>query len=666
MEQKPMTSRMSGSNKPGQISSPSDNRATQRLRFLPILVLSAWCGVVAGLLETGITILRKRYIDLSHANGVSVHFVWLVPSVNIVLFVLIGLILTLLARRGVRGEWFAGRGLATLALLPLFWAAFPRIYAPAGLLLMMGLAAKLIPALERRAAGFARVVRLSFPAAVGLVAILAASCLGTERLNAWRETSRPLPPSSSPNVLLIVLDTVGAGHLSTFGYDRATSPTIDELARRGIRFDRAQATAPWTLPSHASMFTGRWPHEFSAGWLTPLDSAFPILAEYLGAKGYATAGFAANLEYCTSVTGLARGFTTYRDFIYPKLAMFHLAVIVDRVLDGIHEVESFFTRELNLPFLRYPTEVVWDLFKQDRKEAAVVNREFLDWLSGRQRQDRPFFVFLNFYDAHGPYELPATGLHRFGVAANTGREIDAIRDWLSSKKRLPSQKLIGLARDSYDNCVADLDEQLGKLIDELKRRGVLDRTWVIVAGDHGENFGEHPGVFLHGTTVFRTECHVPLVIIPPGGASAAKVVADPVSLRDLAATIVDVSGSSAGSPFPGESLVRFWDTSRRAAHADAKGPSPSLVELAPQEDSVNANPLQSDDLRWPLAALVEKDWSYIKREGHIDEQLFYLRKDTAELRNLAADPAARPTLERMREALGHLTAGPLTPDRFNP
>ena len=74
-----------------------------------------------------------------------------------------------------------------------------------------------------------------------------------------------------------------------------------------------------------------------------------------------------------------------------------------------------------------------------------------------------------------------------------------------------------MARDAYDDCVADLDEQLGRLIDELDRRAVLDRTWVILAADHGESFGEHAGVFCHGTSLYQTELHVPLVIIPPGG-----------------------------------------------------------------------------------------------------------------------------------------------------
>ena len=115
-----------------------------------------------------------------------------------------------------------------------------------------------------------------------------------DRLKEWREAARPLPPPGSPNVLLIVLDTVAADHLSLYGYNRPTSPTIDELAGAGIRFDRVQATSSWTLPSHASMFTGRWPHELSAGWLTPLDGTYPTLAEFLGSRGYATAGFVAN------------------------------------------------------------------------------------------------------------------------------------------------------------------------------------------------------------------------------------------------------------------------------------------------------------------------------------------------------------------------------------
>ena len=124
-----------------------------------------------------------------------------------------------------------------------------------------------------------------------------------------------MPPPDAPNVLLIVLDTVRADHLSLYGYRRPTSPTLERLARRGVRFDEARATAPWTLPSHASLFTGRWPHELGVKWLTPWRGNDPTLAEYLGSRGYATAGFVANTLYCSYDSGLGRGFTRYDDYI---------------------------------------------------------------------------------------------------------------------------------------------------------------------------------------------------------------------------------------------------------------------------------------------------------------------------------------------------------------
>ena len=110
-----------------------------------------------------------------------------------------------------------------------------------------------------------------------------------------------------------------------------------------------------------------------------------------------------------------------------------------------------------------------------------------------------------------------------------------------------------------------------------------DQTWVIITADHGESFGEHAGVFCHGTSLYQTELHVPLVIIPPGGSPSKRVVTETVSLRNLAATIVDVLDLEAGSPFPGESLARFWDGS-------SSSPSPAadraLSEVVPIDRSI--------------------------------------------------------------------------------
>jgi arylsulfatase A-like enzyme len=660
-----MIGRTSSVDDAGLTNSFSSSRAGERLGPFSILVLSAWCGLVAGLLETGIIILRKHYVDLNHFYGMSRHFVWLIPLADSLMFVALGLVLSLVIRWGARGRRMAPRALGTLALLPPFLAAFPRIYGAAGVLLAMGVAARMVPALELRAAGFARMVRLSFPVAACLLVFLAGSCWAADKFKQWGEASRSLPPPNTPNVLLIVLDTVGASHLSVLGYDRPTSPTIDELSSRAIYFNRAQATASWTLPSHGSMFTGRWPHELSAGWFTPLDAAFPTIAEYLGTRGFATSGFAANLAYCASDSGLARGFTTYRDFIFPELTVLHLTAIISRIVDGIQGVESVCTYGLGHPFLRAPADFVWRLFGKSRKEAAVVNQEFLDWLSVYQRGDRPFFAFLNYYDAHFPYELPATGIHRFGAVPRNDRETDVLRDWDEVQRRGLSKGQIAFARDSYDDCVANLDEQLGELFDELERLAVLERTWVIITADHGESIGEHPGVFLHGTTLFQSERHVPLIVVPPGGAPSPSVVTEPVSLRDLAATIVDIAGVRAGSPFPGVSLVKFWNASLRGPSTKPTRPSSVLSELAP-ENPLDSGSSGSTTRAWPIGALIEGDWSYIRRESERLELLFNLREDPGELRNLANDTAVRPTLERMRHALGRLTDGPLTPDRFNP
>jgi arylsulfatase A-like enzyme len=197
-------------------------------------------------------------------------------------------------------------------------------------------------------------------------------------------------------VLLVVLDTVAASQLGLYGSSRATSPAIDELAARGIRFDRAQATSPWTLPSHASMFTGRWHHEVSAGWLTPLDGVSPTLAEFLGSRGYATAGLTANYAYCASDSGLARGFTKFQDYIFPALTALHIEALVDGSIAGTQFVDRFLQDWLDLELLKPASQFIWRVFKLNRKEAVVVNREFLGWLSSRRQKERPFFAFLNY------------------------------------------------------------------------------------------------------------------------------------------------------------------------------------------------------------------------------------------------------------------------------
>ena len=457
-----------------------------------------------------------------------------------------------------------------------------------------------------------------------------------------------------------MLDTVAAGHLSLYGYDRATSPTLVELAGRGIRFDAARAPSSWTLPSHATMFTGRWLHELSVGWVTPLDRAQPTLAEFLGERGYATAGFVANTGYCTVDSGLARGFTRYQDFSFPELTALKTAVLVSRALDGFRTAVYYAQDWLKSAGLLPYVDRLLRSLAAERKGAGVVNRELLDWLANRPQAERPYFAFLNFYDAHYPYELPPGRLHRFGGEPTEKDQRYLIQEWDELDKTKVSAAGVAFATAAYDDCIADLDEQLGILIDQLNERGALDSTWLIVTSDHGESFGEHPGYFCHGMSLYDTEVHVPLLIIPPAGSEVRQVVKEAVSLRDIASTIVDLTGVEANSPFPGDSLARFWKVQRSLSPIEVTPALPSLAEVVP-------DPRKLDDggPRFPKAAVKDTHWSYIRREVDGREKLFDLSEDPKEQHDLAGEPAAQAKLEQMRAALDRMTGGPLSPERFS-
>ncbi len=589
------------------------------------------------------------------------HFVWLAPLANLLLFATVGGLLALATKLCPRlGSWISPRILLAAAVLPALLVAAPQIYTAAWLLLALGIAARLAPRLERSPTGWRRGLIGSFLALLGLVGVLAGVVLGRDRLEQWREAGRPLPSADAPNVLVIVLDTVRADHLSLYGYSRPTSPTLKRLAERGIRFDEARATAPWTLPSHASLFTGRWPHELGVKWMTPLPDRFPTLAAYLGARGYATAGFVANTLYCSADTGLDRGFTHYEDYglDWERLRPLRTALLVDRAWTGAAGFGLSVTRNLNAgPFHPWLESAVRRLLDTGRKDAGSINREFLDWLSHRQEPRRPFFTFLNYFDAHSPYIPPQGTQFRFGLEPLTDAEFILLNElWTAVDKLRLAPRYRLLVRDSYDNCLAYLDERLGELFEALQRRGVLDRTLVIIASDHGEELGEHT-LFDHGESLYRPEIRVPLLVVLPARTQVSGVVRECVSLRDLPATIVDLVGLADGSPFPGRSLARLW---RPRDPGDAPGAGDvvgAISELSAPNPSLPSRG-RSPAARGPLVSLAEGDLVYIRNEGDGSEELFHERDDPLELRNQARDEAMKPVLLRLRQDLDRMRAGP--------
>ncbi len=147
----------------------------------------------------------------------------------------------------------------------------------------------------------------------------------------------------------------------------------------------------------------------------------------ISARGYATAGFVANTMFCASDTGLGRGFTQYEDFIFPEYSALKSAVLATRVLAAFGRLLPIVEERPSLAWLRPHVQQLWRRFVFDRKGAAAVNREVLEWLSGRTQPERPFFAFLNYSDAHTPYELSTGRMHRFGVGEPDERQRELIK-----------------------------------------------------------------------------------------------------------------------------------------------------------------------------------------------------------------------------------------------
>ena len=209
-----------------------------------------------------------------------------------------------------------------------------------------------------------------------------------------------------------------------------------------------------------------------------------------------------------------------------------------------------------------------------------LNDTFLSWLA-RRRTDRPFFAFLNYFDAHEPFIPPPQFVGRFGLSPTSVRDYQFLLNFEGSDRSAVGRRDITLARDCYDDCIAHLDEQLGVLLEKLQAQGILANTDVIITSDHGEAFGEH-GSIGHSFSMYLEEVAVPLVILSPA-APAGRVVENPVSLRDLPATVVDLLGLSATSPFQGRSLAASW---KRGAGVDPQGNEPCLFRTG-QRDCVS-------------------------------------------------------------------------------
>jgi arylsulfatase A-like enzyme len=603
------------------------------LRARAVVAQALGFGLAAGLSEAALTGVKRFILDRFVRVGPDI--AWMAPVADALAFLLVGLALIALAR-----AWkFAGRGdvttfvFAFLGFLSLLFMYYP-LHLYAKLLLAAGLAAQSARFASRWPHGFERLVRRGVVAmSVGVVLLAALARVGPALAYGRHVAALPAAEAGAPNVLLVVWDTVRAKNLSAYGYSRPTTPQLEKWARSATVFEQASSTSPWTLPSHASMLTGQWPQDLSTNWEQALDGRHGTLAEALGARGYLTAGFVANTYYCGNELGIARGFARYEDYVVSVRELLISSTLV-RSLANSGVVRRLIGYHDNIP----------------RRTAADITDQFLDWQS--TAGDRPFFAFLNFFDAHETYLPPPPFDTAFGEGPPPGSPA-VIQDVRRSLRRdwsqRPAAEISGEV-NMYDGAIAYLDDQLNRLLSELQARGALDNTVVIVTSDHGEQFGEH-GLFLHGNSLYQPLLHVPLIIRFPAAVPAGRRIAARVTLRDLPATIVDLLGFKDAAGLPGASLARHWSGAGGTA-GDASHAAIAEVREADWAKQLNAwYPVAKGD----MGSVTDDAYHYI-RNGDGSEELYAVAADPDERRDLAGQADSAPLLERYRAVLRQIAA----------
>jgi len=395
----------------------------------------------------------------------------------------------------------------------------------------------------------------------------------------------------SPNLILISLDTTRADRLSAYGYSHDTTPNLRRLASEGARFERAYAPVPTTGPTHATLFTSL--HPLRHGVLNNaevLSAEHETLAELLAAQGYDTAAFVGSY-ILDAKFGFDQGFALY---------------------------EAEFQEEGSTALAR---GVVGHTAKGGTDRRAERTTELaIDWLEKGRDPERPFFLFVHYFDPHFPYGAPDD----FLASQRAERAASGEEPWSPA---------------SYDGELLYVDAQIGSLLDRLDALGLGEQTLVVVTADHGESLGEH-GHIGHGLHLYEEAVRVPLLLRFPGRIPEALVVEAPAATVDLVPTILELLDlRSPSAEHQGESLA----TALRAGGAlDAERPV-YLQRRRFRVRKVGATPVRGEKL-----GVVAGRWKYIEAPDEDSRELYDLQADPAEGENLVdARPEKAAELSRL-------------------
>ena len=413
--------------------------------------------------------------------------------------------------------------------------------------------------------------------------------------------------NNGPNLILIVLDTVRAGNMSCYGYEKQTTPHLDRFLDRGIFCENAFSPAIWTIPSHASLFTGTYPTSHGAVNLhRRLDGRYTTLAETLSASGYHTIAFANNRFLTEDVFGLSRGFDTIADLDYPR----------NRNLRKLHKAFRILSGTLDCG-------------------ASMTNRLVMNWLKERKKFGNPFFLFLNFMEAHAPYKHVQRSYLKQFLSPGDRQKFQGInqdrQQYLTRKLKISEDEFL-ILRSVYDAQIAYIDSRMAELLRFLDMNGFFENSIIVITSDHGDMIGEHD-LMHHSYSVYDELIRVPLILFLPDSRSRGKRLGEMVSTIDLPKTLVDLMGIEDGSfrdQQQGRNLPISSDrTPREYIYAECERPKNEFADTYPDFDfSVYDRQLltiRSRDHKFIWSSDARYEW-------------YDLANDPGERRNLIEEP----------------------------
>lgn len=413
-----------------------------------------------------------------------------------------------------------------------------------------------------------------------LVCILACGVVGCNDKGAQPKREHPKARSGCSNVILIVVDTLRADKLGCYLNPLGLTPHIDKLAAEGFRFSWAFSHAPWTLPATASLLTSSYPQQHGAGGsngdirnFKGINDDVRTLAECFWDQGYDTAAIV-NVLFLAEKFGLTRGFDVYD----------------------------------------YKAQ---DADQKDERKATEVTDWSIAWIKSHQKKsDRPFFLFVHYFDPHLRYDPPPAFRRKFARPEDRettdtlfGSEAEMLRFRRGEipVDDIPVKRLEAL----YNGEVAYTDDEIGRLLDAIAEMKLADTTVVALTADHGEEFLDHNG-FEHGHTLYDEMIRVPLIIRAKGGKPGFSV--KNVGHIDVAPTLCELAGVQPDPVFQGRSLV-------------------SLME----QEHFDEEPIMSQGNMWEgmLKALRKDRYKFIK--GPVVRELYNIAGDPREQKNLCAN-----------------------------